>query len=165
MSTIETFLTDHHIPFEKFEHPAVFTCEESELLAPEMPGADTKNLFLRDGKGKRHFLVVVGHEKRVDLKALRTLLNADKLSFGSVEKLLEFLGVTPGSATVLGLVTDANNEVEVIFDLSIWKADAIQCHPMVNTATLVIAHRGLEDFLLAVKHSYRVMEIPAMPTL
>ncbi len=125
-----------------------------------MPGAPTKNLVLRDGKDKRHFLVVVGHEKKVDLKALRTILDADKLSFVSAESLKELLGVDPGSATLLGLITDTHASVEVIIDEDIWNAEAVQCHPMINTGTLVISHTGLEKFLQATGHVARVIVVP-----
>lgn len=161
--SIYDFLAKHAIPYQRFDHEAVFTCEESEKLPP-MPGAPTKNLFLRDSKGKRYFLVVVGHEKAVDLKALKKMIGADKLSFGSPEKLKELLGVDPGSATVLGLITDKNHAIEVIFDQSIWNADSIQCHPMINTGTLVISHADLVKFLESTGHTSKAVYIPARIT-
>src|SRR3989339_1833630 len=104
MADIEAFLTDHGIPFQRFDHPAVFTCEQAERIAPPMPGTHTKNLFLRDRKGARHLLVVVGYEKNVDLKALTALIGVDKLSFASPERLKTYLGVEPGAVSLLGLV-------------------------------------------------------------
>lgn len=160
MPDIYTFLEEHRIPYQRFDHPAVFTCEESARLCPDMPGVHTKNLFLRDGKGKRNILVVVRCEKNVDLKALRKILEADKLSFASPERLKEFLGVEPGSVTLLGLIHDEENQVEVVFDKEILEADALQCHPLVNTASLVISHEGIEQFLKATEHAYRVVVVP-----
>src|SRR3989338_5051434 len=103
---IFSFLTSHGIAYERFDHPAVFTCEESEALCPPMPGMQTKNLFLRDEKGKHRFLVVVGHKKNVDFKALKKIIDVQKLSFGSPELLMEHLGVEPGAVTLLGLIND-----------------------------------------------------------
>ncbi|MFH1670290.1 MAG: prolyl-tRNA synthetase associated domain-containing protein [Patescibacteria group bacterium] len=160
MSDIEPFLTSNGITFERFEHPAVFTCEEAERLVPDMPGSHTKNLFLRDKKGKRNILVVVGFEKNVDLKALKTVLSVDKLSFASPERLKKYLGVDPGAVSLLGLVNDTDCSVEVIFDEKVWNADAIQAHPLVNTATLVISHDGIEKFLKATGHECKVIDVP-----
>ncbi len=157
---IFSFLDENGIRYQRFEHEAVFTVEESSKLAP-MPGADTKNLFLRDKKGRRHFLVSVPHDKAVDLKALKTLLKADNLSFASPERLLELLGVTPGSATLLGLVTDHAGAVEAVIDEAIWKQDAIQCHPLRNTATLVVPREDMEKFLTLTGHGeFRVLDVP-----
>lgn len=105
-------------------------------------------------------MVVVRCEKNVDLKALRKLLEADKLSFASPERLKECLGVEPGSVTLMGLIHDRDHRVEVFFDEEIWKADALQCHPLTNTASLVIPHEGIERFLKATEHAYRVLDVP-----
>ena len=164
MTDIFSFLQEHNIEYDKCEHPAVFTCEEAERLVPPLDGAHTKNLLVRDKKGKNFFLVVVGYDKSVDLKALGQELDAKGLGFASPEKLKELLGVEPGSATVLGLVSDTEGVVNVIFDEEIWKADALQCHPLVNTATLVISHEGIETFLKATNHESRVMNVPARST-
>ncbi|MFH0851404.1 MAG: prolyl-tRNA synthetase associated domain-containing protein [Candidatus Peregrinibacteria bacterium] len=161
MVDICTFLEQHGIPFEKFDHPAVFTCEEAERLCPPMPGTHTKNLFLRDRKGARHFLVVVGYDKQVDLKALTPLLHADKLSFASPERLQKYLGVEPGAATLLGLVTDTAHAVEAFIDADIWASDVLLCHPLVNTATLAIPHAGVERFLAATGHEPLILSVPA----
>jgi Ala-tRNA(Pro) deacylase len=160
MMNIYEFLQKHDIAYEACEHPAVFTCEQAEKLVPPLPGAHTKNLFLKERKGKL-MLVVIGYEKSVDLKALGKTLEVKDLSFASPEKLKEFLGVEPGSATVLGLLADTENVVQVIIDEKIWNAEAIQCHPLVNTATLVISHEGLETFLRATNHEVNVIDVPS----
>ena len=161
MTDIYQFLDSHGISYQKFEHPAVFTCEEALRLCPPMPGAHTKNLFLRDRKGTRHFLVTVGYEKSVDLKALKDVLDVDKLSFASKDRLMKYLGVTPGAATLLGLIADTDQAVEVIIDEELWKADALLCHPLVNTATLVIFKEGITKFMEATKHVAKILNVPA----
>ena len=125
-----------------------------------MPGAGTKNLFLRDDKASRFFLVSVSHEKRVSLKDLGKILGAKKLSFGSPEMLKQYLGVEPGSVTLLGLIHDADHRVEVIIDQELWNAQQIQCHPLVNTATLILPHQGIEKFLKQTDHKPIVLAVP-----
>jgi Ala-tRNA(Pro) deacylase len=155
------FLASHGIQYELFEHPPVFTCEEAERLCPPMPGLATKNLFLRDRKGHRHFLVVVPYSKSVDLKALTTVLDIDKLSFASDDRLLKYLGVTPGSVTLLGLMHDSERVVEVILDTEIANAEALLCHPLRNTATLSAPKMGIERFFIATGHVPKVLMVPA----
>lgn len=157
---IYAFLSSHGITYQRFDHDAVFTCEQSAKLPP-MPGADTKNLFLKDDKGRRHWLVSVPHEKQVDLKALAAMLGERRLGFASPERLKKYLGVEPGSVTILGLVHDMEHAVTFVIDASIWNTESVQCHPLVNTGTLVIPHAGLETFLKATGHTPKVLDVPA----
>lgn len=159
MPDIYKFLEENKIEYQRFDHPPVYTCEEAERLCPDMPGASIKNLFLRDKDGKRHFLAVVGYEKSVDLKQLKELLGVSGLSFASEERLKKYLGVEPGSVTLLGLINDPDHAVEVLIDQQLW-GQAFQCHPLVNTATLVISAEGIEHFLKKTGHSYQLIEIP-----
>lgn len=158
---IYEFLERHAIDHERHDHPPVFTCEEAERLVPDIPAAKTKNVFLRDRPGRRHFLVVVGYEKSVDLKALAPLLEASKLSLGSPERLARHLGVEPGSVTILALANDEARSVEVVFDEPIAAAAALRCHPLVNTATLSISQAGIRRFLEATGHALGVVDVPA----
>lgn len=160
MIDIYEFLRTHGITYERCDHPAVFTCEEAERLVPELPGMHSKNLFLRDKAGKRHILVCVPHEKTVDLKAFAETIGMKGVSFASPERLMTYLGVTPGSATILGLVTDRDHAVEVVIDEQLWKAALFQCHPLINTATLIIGHDGIAAFLKATGHEPKVVDIP-----
>jgi Ala-tRNA(Pro) deacylase len=160
---LDDFLCRHGVAATRHEHPAVMTVEESARLVPKLPGARTKNLFLRDRKGKRHFLVTAPHDKTVRLDALGELLGAGRLSFASPERLQRHLGLLPGAVSLLGLVNDPSGAVEFIIDRSLWDADAVHAHPLVNTATMVIPHAGLERFLSATGHAPRVVELPAVP--
>ena len=154
------FLEQHRIAAERTDHPPVMTVEESERLVPHLPGARTKNLFLRDRKGARHFLVTVPHDLVVDLDALGRLLGAGRLGFASAARLKTHLGITPGSVSLLALVNDAAHSVECVVDRRIWDADAVHAHPLVNHATMVIPHAGLERFLRATGHSARIIDTP-----
>jgi Ala-tRNA(Pro) deacylase len=158
---LERFLQQHGIAPVRHEHPAVMTVEESERLVPKLPGAKTKNLFLRDKKGQRHFLVTTPHDVPVDLDALGTALGAGRLSFASPERLAKFLGLAPGAVSLLGLVNDEDHAVEFVIDRRLWESVAVQAHPLVNTATMVVAHADLERFLAATGHAPRVIDVPA----
>ena len=160
MPDIYAVLHELGIVYERYDHPAVFTVLDVQRLVPPLGGAHTKNLFLRDKKGRQHVLLVVPSNKQVDIKALSGLLGLGHLSFGSPERLMKYLGVEPGSVTLLALINDARNEVSVSIDRDLWNAAALQCHPLVNTATLVISREGIEQFLRATGHPYQLVEVP-----
>ena len=163
MVDLYQFLHAHGIAYRRYEHPPVWTCEQAERLVPPMDATPTKNLFLRDRKGTRHFLVVLGYGKSADLKALSPLLGADRLVLGSAERLRRYLGVEPGSVTILGLWQDRERAVEVVFDREIAEAPALRCHPLVNSATLSLSQADIRRFLQETGHELRVLEVPARP--
>jgi len=160
VTDIYQFLADHHIEYEQCDHPPVFTVEDVHRYVPPLPAAKTKNLFLRDGRGRRHFLVVVEGDKRIDLKALPGLLDCSRLRFGSPERLKKYLAVDPGSVTLLAIVNDLNKDVEVIIDDALWKSDAFQFHPLVNTSTLVISRENIKRFLDKTGHQFKIIDVP-----
>jgi Ala-tRNA(Pro) deacylase len=154
------FLRMHDIEYTRQDHPAVFTVAEALRYVPPLPGVRTKNLFLRDRKGRRHFLVVVGYHKSVDLGKLTQLLGVSKLGFCSPDRLQRLLGVEAGSVSIMGLVNDVFREVELIIDQSIWSAEAFQCHPLINTSTIVMEKDDLVRFLELTGHRAQVFEVP-----
>ena len=156
------FLARHGIRAERIEHAPVMTVEESERLVPALPGAKTKNLFLRDRKGLRHFLVTVPHDLAVDLNALGAALDVGRLGFASAERLQQHLRIAPGSVSLLALANDARHAVEFIVDRRLWEADAVHAHPLVNSATMVIPHAELERFLAATGHIPRIVAVPGV---
>lgn len=158
---IYQFLETHGIEYERHNHPPVFTCEDVNRLVPPLPGLKTKNLFICDNKGNQHFLVTVPDEKSVDLKSLGDALAVKKLRFASADRLATHLKLEPGAVTILGVVNDDAQNVNVVVDKAIWEADALQCHPLVNTATLVISLDNLRKFLDATGHEATVMDVPA----
>lgn len=157
----KTWLTEHDLSVEWFEHEAVFTCEDSEKL-PNMGGTDTKNLFLRDKKKSTYVLVSIPHEKRADLKTLGEVLGLKGVGFASPEDLEEKLGVKPGSVTLMGLINDPQHDVAVVIDESLWNAEAIRCHPLRNTASIVISHADLEKFLETTGHNAQILDVPSI---
>lgn len=158
---IYSLLDQLAIPYQRFDHPPVFTCEEASKLLPDLPAAKTKNLFLRDPKSERLFLVVSPEDHRVDLKALATMLGVKRLSFGSPERLDAVLGLTPGSVTLLAMVRDREKAVELVVDEAIWQAEQVQCHPLVNTATLIVRLDDVRRLLTHLGREATVMRLPA----
>jgi len=155
------FLSSNQITYQRHDHPAVYTVEEADRLVPKLPAAKTKNLFLRDDKGKRHILALVRSTKRVDLKRLKQLLGIKRISFGSPQRLKSFLGIEPGAVSLLAVYNDPDHRVEVVMDRELWQADTFQFHPLVNTSTLVIGKPDVERFLKATGHRLQLMDIPS----
>ncbi|KKO65386.1 Prolyl-tRNA editing protein ProX [Janthinobacterium sp. KBS0711] len=143
------------------EHPVVHTIAEALIHVPAMPGLMVKNLFVRDEKGRRHFLVIVPFDKRVDLAALGRLLPASKLSMASPERLLQHLGIKPGSVSLFALIHDSVQAVELVLDEAVWDADSVQAHPLRNTATVALSHATLLRFLAHTGHVPRILDVPA----
>jgi Ala-tRNA(Pro) deacylase len=135
------------IIYDLFEHPPVFTADEAALHWSSIPGAAVKNLFLRNKKGDRHYLVILGIEKQADLRHLVKVIGDDRLSFGSPERLHRYLGVTPGSVSPLGLIHDTAHSVRVIVDSDLRSADRLIFHPNDNTASLTISGADFVRFL------------------
>ncbi len=158
------YLDGNGINYQKCDHPAVFTCEEAERLVPALPGTKVKNLFITDKKGRSHFLVMVGYHTSVDLKTLSKMLGVGGLRMASAKRLKDRLGVTPGSVTVLAVVNDSDAAVNVVVDKKIWESNAILCHPLTNTSTLVVPREDFRRFLEISGHPATVLSIPARGT-
>ena len=104
------------IPFTRHEHPPVATANEAEEHWAGIDATHCKNLFLRNQKGNRHYLVVLKHPKRADLRSVADQIGDGKLSFASPERLMTHLGLTPGSVSPFGLINDASHDVRVFLD-------------------------------------------------
>lgn len=152
-------LDTNGIAYTRHDHAAVFTCDEADRAMPATGAAHTKNLFLRDKKGQRHWLLVTLCEKAVDLRRVAERIGADRLSLGSAERLEKYLRVTPGSVTLLALANDPRHEVAVLIDEDVWRAAKVQAHPLINTATLVISQADLRRFLTVTGHEPRVIPV------
>jgi len=150
--------TEHH------EHDAVFTVEASATLHALIPGAHTKNLFLKDAAG-RFWLVSAPHDARVDLKALPSVIGSKKVSFGKAEDMVRLLGVTPGSVTPLAAINDSGGTVSVVIDSRLAEAPRVNVHPLRNTATIGLAGEALLTFLAAVDHPAAVVLLPGSDPL
>jgi len=135
------------ISYERYEHPPVATVEEAEKHWAGIDAMHCKNLFLRNQKGDRHYLVIIAHTKRADLRGVATQVGDGKLSFGSPERLMTHLGVTPGSVSPFGLINDRGHHVRVYLDRDLKSASRVSFHPNINTVTLVLRFSDFERFL------------------
>jgi len=141
------YLDTNGFTYKRIEHPAVYTCAEADLHHSGITAVSTKNLFLCDKKARQFFLAVTACEKTVNLDDLPSQLGVSRLRFGSEENLERLLGVTRGSVTMMGLVNDIDHKVDLWIDSEIWQGENFLCHPLVNTATLVMTKAELEHFL------------------
>ena len=135
------------IAYQRWEHPPVATVAEAVEYWRDIDATHCKNLFLRNKKGDRHYLVIAEHQKPVELRALVERLGDDRLSFASAERLDRHLGLTPGSVSPFGLINDTAHAVRVIVDADLKETRWLAFHPNVNTATLRIATADFERFL------------------
>ena len=147
------------IAFELVEHEAVFTVEESSKLDRDIPGAHTKNLFLKDAGGQ-FWLVTVPADMRVDLKKLPQAIGCKRVSFGKAEDMMRLLGVSPGSVTPLAAIHDDDSHVTIVIDAGLAASDQINVHPLRNTATLGLSANDLLQLLKHWRHVPVVADIP-----
>ena len=157
---IYKFLAEHQIEYQRYDHPAVYTVDDVNRLIPDLPGARTKNLFICDNSGMRHFLVIIDHLKRLDLKALAAVLDTRKVRFASPRRLKGYLGITPGAVSLIAIVNDENKAVEVIIDKTLWDAESFRFHPLVNTSTLVMTKQNVKRLLVATGHRANIVDVP-----
>ncbi len=133
-----------HIPYRAVEHPAIFTIEEMEREHVDDGEVIPKNLFLKDEKGKQHFLVVLKKNKTANFKALREKLNTKPLSFASEERLMRYMGLTKGSVSVFGVLNDTERAVDVVIDAELRGCKSIGFHANRNTCTVFLSMEDVE---------------------
>ena len=141
------YLNEMKIPYEIIRHPAVYTIEEMDNLGITALGCVCKNLFLRDAKGTRHFLVVLPKDKQADMKAIGERIGCSRLSFASGERLERYLKLSKGAVSPLGILNDAERRVEVVFDKDLMGKERLGVHPNDNTATVRISFEALHDIV------------------
>jgi Ala-tRNA(Pro) deacylase len=146
------------------DHPAVFRVDEGHDIKADLPGAHTKNLFLKDAKGQLWLISAEGHAQ-VDLKRLPPVIGSARLSFGSAERLYEALGVTPGSVTALALINDPEHRVRFVLDRTLAEAETVNFHPMTNTATTALSRAGFRRFLSGVGVTPLVVDFAALKVI
>jgi Ala-tRNA(Pro) deacylase len=135
-------------------HPPAFTVEEGETYVGHLPGVHIKNLFLCDAK-KKMWLVVAPWDRKIDLKALPEKIGAARISFGSADRLMRTLGVSPGSVTPFAIINDPDGAVQVILDDWMMAKELINAHPLINTMTTTIKAGDLMHFFAACNHTPR----------
>ena len=155
-NNLKNYLEKNKIEYKIYNHPAVFTVEESKKIKIKVPGMHTKNLFLKDNKGN-FYLICIEANKKLDLAKLKKELNVKKLNFASPEELKSHLNLAPGSVSLFGMIYAKS--VYLIIDKSIWDTSFVGFHPNINTATLVVNHENLEKFYNSLKVKKEILEL------
>lgn len=159
MKEVEDFLKSEGIEYVLYEHPAVYTCQEAEKHCSHVPGVASKNLFLRDDKKRRYFLVVLSSEKMVNLKQLGEVLGVKRLTFASDQDLKDKLGLEPGAVSIFGLLNDEDFEVELFIDMEFYDQDVVNFHPNRNTASVELKNNMFRKVLKSLQHEHNVIEL------
>ncbi|MCX6306441.1 MAG: prolyl-tRNA synthetase associated domain-containing protein [Bacteroidetes bacterium] len=147
------------ISYEYYEHPAAPTIELARVYWKDIVATHCKNLFFRNHKGNRHYLVIIEHDHDLVIHDLEQRLKQGKLSFASDERMIKYLGLTPGSVSPFGLINDTGRHVHVFIDQHLRSSLKISFHPCINTASLVISFGDFEKFLQFTGNSYEYLQL------
>ena len=147
------------IRYEYHEHPPLATIEDAKIHWKEYNSGRCKNIFFRNHKGNRHYLVILEHLRQLDIKDLEKRLRHGKLTFASDQRLEKYLGVEPGSVSPFGLLNDKEKHVYLFIDEKLKDFDRLTFHPNVNTASLVISKSDFLKFLESTGHSYEFIRL------
>lgn len=147
------------IAHERYEHPPIATGDDGLEHWADIDAVHCKNLFLRNQKGTRHYLVILAVEKRADLRMVADQVGDGKLSFASAERLMTYLGVTPGSVSPFGLIHDREHVVRVFLDRDLKASGRISFHPNINTRTVVLSFADFEKYLAASWNVIRFIDV------
>ena len=152
-------LRELEIDFEYHEHPPAPTVEAAMKYWKNIDSTHCKNLFFRNHKGNRHYLVILEHTNKLAIRDLEQLLRQGKLSLASDRRLSKYLGLSAGSVTPFGLINDMENHVHLFIDSNLEKAPRLSFHPNINTATLVIPFGGFMKFLDWTGNTYEFIQL------
>ena len=155
------WMADNGVAQTTHDHPAVFRVEEGLDLKADLPGLHTKNLFLKDKKG-RLWLISAAQDTVIDLKRAHRAMGSDRLSFGNETLLWETLGVRPGSVTALGLINDADRRVTFVLDRRLWEEAVVNFHPLANTATTALSQDSFRRVLALLDREPIVVDFDAL---
>lgn len=148
-----------NIQFEYYEHPPLATIEDAKIYWKDYNSGRCKNIFFRNHKGDRHYLVILEHLRQLNIKDLEKRLRQGKLTFASDERLKKYLGVEPGSVSPFGLINDTDNHVHLFIDEKLNEFSRLAFHPNINTASLVISKSDLLKFLEYSGNTYEFIKL------
>jgi len=147
------------IKYEYYEHAAAFTIEIAKKAWEKIPSTHCKNLFFRNHKGNKHYLVILEHDNHLNIKELEARLKQGKITFASPQRLEKYLGLTGGSVSPFGLINDENNHVHVFLDQNLRVSEKISFHPNINTASLVISYKDFEKYLDWTNNTFEYIQL------
>ena len=152
-------LSELDINYELYEHPPVPTVEDALPYWDKIDATHCKNLFFRNHKGNRHYLVILKHNRKLNIRDLEQRLKQGKISFASPQRMERYLGLSGGSVSVFGLINDEENHVHLFLDDGLKSAEKISFHPNENNATVVISDQSFIKFLDWSKNSYEFITL------
>ena len=153
------FLEAHDIEYSVYEHPEAPTIEIARQYWRQDGSKHCKNLFFRNHKGNRHYLVVFDSEQSLAIHDLEQRLRQGKLSFASEQRMERWLGLRPGSVSPFGLINDTENHVHLFLDANLQKYDLYSFHPNDNRATVVISKEEFSRYLQEVGNTFEYIEM------
>lgn len=156
---VTRYLEELNISFELYEHPPVPTVEEALPYWKDIDSTHCKNLFFRNHKGNRHYLVILDHRRQLNIRDLEQKLKQGKISFASPKRMERYLGLSAGSVSVFGIINDQENHVHLFLDEALQSAERISFHPNENNATLVISFASFLRFLESSGNSYEFITL------
>ncbi|HOP59128.1 MAG TPA: prolyl-tRNA synthetase associated domain-containing protein [Bacteroidales bacterium] len=147
------------IKFEYYEHPPLATIDDALQYWDNIDSGKCKNIFFRNHKGNRHYLVILEHLSQLNIHDLEKRLKQGKLSFSSDKRLKKYLGLEPGSVSPFGLINDTEKHVHLFIDEKLMDYQKLAFHPNINTATLVISQTGFLSFLEYTGNSFEILKL------
>jgi len=147
------------IRFDYHEHPPLATIEDAKIHWKDYNSGRCKNIFFRNHKGDRHYLVILEHLRQLDIHDLEKRLKQGKLSFASDQRLKKYLGVEPGSVSPFGLINDKEKHVHLFIDEKLIESERLAFHPNINTASLVISKNDLLKFLSYTGNTFEFIKL------
>lgn len=153
------YLNQADIPYEWYEHPEAPIIEIARQYWRNDGSKHCKNLFFRNHKGNRHYLVVFDCDQQMAIHDLEHRLHQGKLSFASEQRMERYLGLRPGSVSPFGLINDTENHVHLFLDSTLKNQPSLSFHPNDNTATVVISREAFQRFLDICGNSYEYINL------
>ena len=153
------WLDEHNINYSWYEHPEAPTIEIARQYWHKDGSKHCKNLFFRNHKGNRHYLVVFDSEQSMAIHDLEQILHQGKLSFASPERMDKWLGLCPGSVSPFGLINDTENHVHLFLDETLREQTALSFHPNDNRFTVVISREEFERYPTLVGNTYEYIKL------
>lgn len=155
---VYNYLKKLDIPYEYYEHPPIPTIEDAKIHKWWIDAVFCKNIFFRNHKGNRHYLVIVHHDTQIAISMLEKLLKQGKLTFASEQRMTKYLGLKPGSVSPFGLLNDTEHHVHIFFESKLRQAHKLSFHPNDNRATLVLQSNDFWRYIESTKNSYEFID-------
>jgi Ala-tRNA(Pro) deacylase len=159
LNYVYKFLDDNQIDYTIHNHQPVFTVEEAKKLRFNIQGMHSKNLFIKDSKTKRYFLLTTPADKKIDLKEISKIINAKKLSLANQDALKIYLGVDPGAVSPLGLINDHEENVKYLIDSEVWEASIVNFHPNDNSKSLEFSKSNFRKLVPLLNKDFKIVQI------